>query len=141
MKRTLTFTIFYCLLTIILLVGVAVSAGVSVEPVTEKFQIKLWNGQYYCQGKFPDTSTFELKSTEDLTYTQWKAKIVKAWADSQEPPEMPILYECDDYAIRDPNDGDLVLEWNDVRLTVTKKNLPALVDSTNRMNNLFKAML
>ena len=118
-------------------------AGVSLEPVTDKFEVKFWNGSYWAKGRFPDSSTFELKSRTDLTYTAWKAKIVKAWADSQEPPGLPILYETNDYAIRDPNDGNLVLEWKSdgIRLIVTKKSLPALVDSTKQMETIFAGML
>ena len=135
MKKTLIFGLGVGLM--LLLFG-----GATIEPVTEKFQIKFWNGQYYCQGKFPDAITFELKSKEDLTYTQWRAKITQAWIASQEPPDLPILHETDDYAIRDPNDGNLVLEWkaDALTVTVTKKNLPALVDSTARMNDIFAGM-
>ena len=115
-----------------------------IEPVTEKFQISYWEmtDTYGCKGKFPDGSTFDLKSKDDLKYTEWRAKMQTAWEASQEPPDLTILHETDDYAIRDPNDGNLVLEWkvDDVRVTVTKKNLPGLVDSTARMNDIFAGM-
>lgn len=61
--------------------------------VVNKFEIRLWNGQYYCNGKFQDGKTFELKSAEDLNYTQWKVLIDKAWTESQKPP-VPIQCIC-----------------------------------------------
>ena len=119
-------------------------AGASVEPEVTKFQVSFWDmtKTYECKGKFPDGSTFNLNSKDDQTYCQWIEKIKIAWQASQEPPDLPILYETDDYAVRDPNDGNLVLEWkaDDVRVTVTKKNLPALVDSTKKMQTIFAGM-
>ena len=115
-------------------------AGVSeVATVTDKFELTLWNGQYYAKVVMPDGSKPELKSVTDLTHTQWKAKIQKAWEDSQKPPDLTVLYETDTYAVRDPNDGNLVLEWkpDNLRLNVTKKNLVNLTDSTKKMGELF----
>jgi len=62
----------------------------------DKFEIRLWNGQYYVTVKFPDGTKQELKSSYDLTYTQWKEKIEKAWADSQipEPPAECLCGQC-----------------------------------------------
>jgi len=136
MKKTLIFGLGTALLLLLF-------AGVSeVTEITDRFELKLWNGQYYARARMPDGTIQEIKSADDLTYTQWKEKIRKAWKASQLPPELPILFETDDYAIRDPNDGNLVLEWKagDVRLTVTKKNLPALVDSAKKMNTIFAGM-
>ena len=115
-------------------------AGVSeVATVTDKFELTLWNGQYYAKARMPDGALQEIKSAEDLTYSQWKAKIQKAWEDSQKPPDLTVLYETDTYAIRDPNNGNLVLEWkpDNLRLNVTKKNLVDLTDSTKKMGELF----
>jgi len=115
-------------------------AGVTeVAEVTDKFELRLWNGQYYAKARMPDGNIQELKSADDLTYSQWKAKIQKAWEDSQEPPDLEILCETDVYAVRDPNDGNLVLEWkpDDIRFNVTKKNLAELTDATKKMNELF----
>jgi hypothetical protein len=52
----------------------------------DNFTLKFWNGSYYATVRFPDGTSQELKSTEDLTYTQWMEKIDKAWAASQIPP-------------------------------------------------------
>ena len=62
----------------------------------DKFELTLWNGQYYAKVRMPDGSLQELKSTEDLTNTQWIEKIEKAWADSQipEPPAECICSQC-----------------------------------------------
>lgn len=110
------------------------------EPAVNKFQISYWDmtKTYEAKGKFQDGSTFNLTSDEDLTYSQWREKIEIAWQASQEPPEPPVLYETDDYAIRDPNDGGLVLEWkaDDVKITVTKKTLPALADAVKKIGEL-----
>ena len=63
----------------------------------DKFELKIWNGQYYCSVKFPNGLTLELKSTDDLTYTQWKEKIEKVWNDSQipEPPAECLCGQCE----------------------------------------------
>jgi len=61
----------------------------------DKFELKLWNGQYYARARFPDGTTAEIKSADDLTYAQWKEKIEKAWDDHQTPPiEPPTDKEC-----------------------------------------------
>ena len=60
--------------------------------VTDKFIVKLWNGFYYAKVAFPDGTSAELKSADDLTYTQWQAKISTAW-DAQQNPE-PTEKEC-----------------------------------------------
>lgn len=132
MKKTLIFGLGAGIL-ILLFAGVT-----PVVEFTDKFEVKFWNESYWAKGKFPDSSTFELKSKDDLLYSEWKQMIKAAWEAQQEPPDLPILHETADYAIRDPNDGDLVLEWkaDDARLTVTKKNLPALIDATKKMGEL-----
>jgi hypothetical protein len=45
----------------------------------DKINLKFWNGFYYCTVRFPDGTSQELKSAEDLTYTQWRAEIKKVW--------------------------------------------------------------
>ena len=62
-----------------------------------KFEVKLWNGNYYCKVIMPDGSKQELNSKSDLTYTQWQVKIQDAWDASQIPPEpdkCPLGYDC-----------------------------------------------
>ena len=122
-----------------LLMFAGVSEVSEVATVTDKFELTLWNGQYYAKVRMPDGALQEIKSAEDLTYSQWKAKIQKAWEDSQKPPDLSILFETDTYAVRDPNNGNLVLEWkpDNLRLNVTKKNLVDLTDSTKKMGELF----
>ena len=121
-----------------------ICAGDMQAIMPEKFQISYWEmtKTYECKGKFPDGSTFNLTSDADLTYTQWKEKIKAAWQAAQEPPDLPVLYETVDYAIRDPNNGDLVFEWklDNVRLNVTKTNLPSIVEASKKMNTIFAGM-
>ena len=110
-----------------------------VTPVVDKIQVKFWNTKWYARAVLPDTSTAELNSATDLTYTQWQALFEKHWLAMQEPPDLKVLYDCPTYTIRDPNDGNLVLEWkpDNLRLTVTKLNVAILRESTTRMNDLF----
>ena len=60
----------------------------------DEFTVKLWNGKYYCKGKFPNGNKFELKSDTDLLYEQWKKKVDKAWEDSQNPEPEPDECQC-----------------------------------------------
>jgi hypothetical protein len=55
--------------------------------VVDSFGVKLWNGAYYCTVKFPDGTKQELKSKEDLTYSQWQGMIKTAWEVHQNPEE------------------------------------------------------
>jgi hypothetical protein len=59
----------------------------------DKFEIRLWNGQYYAKVRMPDGTIQELKSNDDLTYSQWKTLIEKAWEESQKPP-VPVECVC-----------------------------------------------
>jgi hypothetical protein len=112
-------------------------------PVVDKLQVRLWNGKWYARAILPDASKVELKSDTDLTYSEWIALFEQHWEAMQnEEPNLPVLYENATYAIRDPNDGNLILEWkpDDVRLNITETNLPALRNSTTRMNTIFEGM-
>ena len=60
----------------------------------DKFEIKLWNGSYLAKVKFPDGTTQELKSKDDLTYTQWQVLIDKAWEEKQKPIPEPDECAC-----------------------------------------------
>lgn len=60
----------------------------------DEFIIKFWNGQYYCKIRFPDGTKQELKSKDDLTYTQWQEKIKAAWETHQNPDPEPDECKC-----------------------------------------------
>ncbi len=66
--------------------------------MTDKFESKFWNGSYWAKGKFFDGSTFNLKSKDDLTYTQWQEKIKAAWEEHTKPEPKPdecVCPECE----------------------------------------------
>jgi len=58
----------------------------------DSFGVKLWNGCYYCNVTYPDGFKVELKSVEDLTYSQWQGLIKKTW-EAHITPE-PKTEEC-----------------------------------------------
>lgn len=62
--------------------------------VVSQFGVKLWNGQYYCTVRFPDGTSQELKSPDDLTYKQWQEKIATAWSAHIEPVPQPGECTC-----------------------------------------------
>ncbi len=62
--------------------------------IVDKFESKFWNGSYYAKGKFSDGATFELKSKDDLTYTQWQEKIKIAWEAHITPEPKPDECQC-----------------------------------------------
>lgn len=62
--------------------------------VVDRFNIKFWNGYYYCNVTFPDGFKQELKSQDDLTYTQWQGKIKEAWEIHQNPDPEPDECKC-----------------------------------------------
>jgi hypothetical protein len=62
--------------------------------VVDKFQVKFWNGSYYCKVMMPNGQSVELKSGDDLTYTQWQEKIQAAWDDIQNPEPTPEECQC-----------------------------------------------
>lgn len=112
-------------------------------PVVDKFQVRLWNGKWYARGIMPDASKVELKSEIDLKYSEWIALFDQHWENIQNTePNLPVLYENNVYAILDPNDGNLILEWklDNVRLNITETNLPVLRNSTTRMKAIFEGM-
>ena len=112
-------------------------------PTVDRFQVRLWNGKWYARGIMPDASKVELKSNTDLRYSEWMVLFDQHWEDIQNTePNLPIRYENATYAILDPNDGNLILEWkpDNMRLNITKTNLPALRNSTTRMNAIFEAI-
>ena len=66
-----------------------------MSDIVDSFGIKLWNGMYYCKVVFPDGYKQELKSKDDLTYSQWQGLIKDAWEAHQEPPiKPPSPKEC-----------------------------------------------
>lgn len=83
--------------------------------VGEKFQVYHWNGYYWAKCRMPDGGMAELKDPNDLTYSQWKAKFIKHWQDSQNPPEpnYPVLFDNIVYTIyeKDANEPILLLHW------------------------------
>jgi hypothetical protein len=60
--------------------------------VVDKFNVRFWNGFYYCKVAFPDGFSTELKSADDLDYTEWQVKIKDAWTLHNTP--VPGLDEC-----------------------------------------------
>ena len=64
--------------------------------VVDKFDLRFWNGFYYCAVQLPDGAKQELKSDTDLTYGQWQEKITSAWDASQipEPPAECLCSQC-----------------------------------------------
>lgn len=62
------------------------------DVVSKLESVKFWNGFYYCTVRFPDGASQELKSAEDLTYTQWQEKVKVAW-DAHTAP-LPPTKEC-----------------------------------------------
>lgn len=62
--------------------------------MVDKFDLRFWNGFYYCKVQFPDGSKQELKSKEDLTFGKWKEKAEKTWEDSQNPEPEPDECQC-----------------------------------------------
>ena len=62
--------------------------------IVDSFGVRLWNGVYYCKVKFPDGSKQELKSKDDLTYSQWQGKIKEAWEAHIEPVSEPDECQC-----------------------------------------------
>ena len=62
--------------------------------VVTDFNVKLWNGTYYCTVRFPDNTSQELKSPTDLTYTQWQEKITAAWDAHNTPIPEPDECQC-----------------------------------------------
>jgi len=62
--------------------------------IVDSFGVKLWNGYYYCEVKFPDGTKTELKSKDDLTYSQWQGLIKKAWEVHIEPVPEPDECVC-----------------------------------------------
>ena len=60
--------------------------------IVDKFEVKFWNGFYYCSVRFPDGTSQELKTADDLTYTKWQEKIKAAWEIHIEP--VPEKDEC-----------------------------------------------
>ena len=143
-RNAIVSVVFWIIIIVLAAAFGLVYAGAVTETMPEKFQVSYWDmtDTYECKGRFPDGNTFNLKSKTDLNYSQWKQKIKTAWEAYQEPPEMPVLYETDDYAIRDPNDGNLVFEWrkDDVKLNVTKTDMPVLAEGLKKMNELFAGM-
>lgn len=59
-----------------------------------KFTVNYWNNSFYCKVVMPDGTTQELKSDEDLTYTQWQEIIKAAWDASQIPSPSPKECSC-----------------------------------------------
>jgi len=66
--------------------------------IVDKFQISFWDmtKTYECKGKFPDGTTFNLNSKEDLGYVEWQEKIKTAWEAyiKPEPPAECICSQC-----------------------------------------------
>jgi hypothetical protein len=76
--------------------------------IVDSFGVKLWNGCYYCTVKFPDGAKQELKSNEDLTYSQWQGLIKQAWeahitpepkADECQCPKCKAIFVCPNRSI------------------------------------------
>lgn len=105
-----------------------------------KFQIALWNGQYYCRGRFPDGVGFELKSNTDLTYTQWEAMYQTALDehDNPSPVDYPELYDGPFYRILNAK-PILILEWKaeGQRLNIAQTDCTPLRDAAVRMRDIF----
>jgi len=62
--------------------------------IVDKFRVRFWNDVYYCKALFPDGSTHELKSRDDLTYRQWQIKLTEAWDAHQDPEPEPDECQC-----------------------------------------------
>jgi hypothetical protein len=54
--------------------------------VVDKFGVKFWNGNYYCNVVFPDGTKQELNSTGDLDFAGWQSRIQTAWEAHIAPP-------------------------------------------------------
>lgn len=100
--------------------------------VGEKFQVYYWNNYYWAKARMPDGTVAELKDPNDLTYLQWKAKFIKHWQDSQNPPDpnYPVLYDNIVYTIyeKDANEPLLLLHWkpDDQKIEINQAKLKAL---------------
>ena len=84
MKRSLYLTM---VLGLLLFCAQARPAGTG--NVVNDFHVKLWNGSYYAQVKFPNGQSQELKSATDLNFAGWQQKITAAWEAIQNPPKPP----------------------------------------------------
>jgi len=62
--------------------------------IVDKFEVKFWNGNYYCKVQFPDGTKQELKSKDDMTYGKWQEKIKVAWEVHNEPEPEPDECQC-----------------------------------------------
>ena len=62
--------------------------------IVDKFQVKFWNGYYYCKVQSPDGTSQELKTADDLTYTKWQEMIKAAWEEHIKPTPKPDECAC-----------------------------------------------
>ena len=62
--------------------------------VVSKFDLRFWNGFYYCSVRFPNGAKQELKSSTDLTYKKWQEKINVAYEEHIKPTSKPDECAC-----------------------------------------------
>jgi uncharacterized iron-regulated membrane protein len=86
MKRRNFLTISLVLFAVSLGASWAALAGTSQGDIVDKFQLKKWNGSYYCSVVFPDATRQELNSKTDLTFAGWQVLIAEAWKAHIAPP-------------------------------------------------------